>query len=101
MSLSFSFTSLAASWDIISNPDATAWEKINAIFVSMPMGIMSGIEAMTSMKDGIFNLILAITAKSAASKEETITTAISSVANMKKAISEGKVAGATRLHAGV
>jgi hypothetical protein len=107
MSLSFGFTSLASSWETISNPDATAWEKINAVFVSMPMGIMSSIDAIKSMGSGLINLIATITAKSSAMTADTIITTANTLAtqgkkaaDIKAAIAENGSTAATKLHAG-
>ena len=107
MSLSFGFTSLASSWETVSNPDATAWEKINAVFISMPMGIMSSIDAIKSMGSGLINLIATITAKSSAMTADTIITTANTLAtqgkkaaDIKAAIAENGSTTATKLHAG-
>lgn len=57
MSLSFGLTQLSSAWDIIQDPDATAWEKWSNAILSVSTGLPMLITGFNSLTTGILKFI--------------------------------------------
>jgi len=56
MSLTFGLTQLASTWETISNPDATGWEKLQAVMMAMSMGLPQLLGGLNSLGVGFAKL---------------------------------------------